>query len=78
MSGSLPGAGRSSTWSPWPIPELACAGLSNNKNSPFSGEIPLRVTPEVHQAATTAARTEGKSLDAWIAETVERAAGHSA
>ena len=42
-------------------------------DKPFSGRIPLRVTPEVHRAATAAARTEGKSLNSWLTEMVERA-----
>ena len=49
------------------------AVCSERGRTPFSGRIPLRVTPEVHRAATAAARTEGKSLNAWLAETVERA-----
>ena len=55
-----------------------CAERGQAPDKPFSGKIPLRVSPAVHRAATVAARTEGKSLNAWIAETVERAAGHSA
>ena len=50
----------------------------------FSGQIPLmaffsqrvimlRVSPDVHRAANAIAKSEGKSLNAWIAETVERA-----
>ena len=41
---------------------------------PCSGKISLRVSPELHRAAITAASREGKSLNAWIGETVERAA----
>ena len=52
-----------------------CAERGQTPDRPFSGKIPLRVSPAVHRAATVAARTEGKSLNAWIAETVERAAG---
>ena len=52
-----------------------CAERGQAPDKPFSGKIPLRVTPDVHRAATAAARIEGKSLNAWIAETVERAAG---
>ena len=55
-----------------------CAERGQAPDRPFSGKIPLRVSPAVHRAATVAARTEGKSLNAWIAETVERAAGDSA
>ena len=50
-----------------------CSERGRTPDTPFSGRISLRVTPEVHRAATAAARTEGKSLNAWLAETVERA-----
>ena len=50
-----------------------CAERGRMPDKPFSGRIPLRVSPAVHRAATAAARTEGKSLNAWLAETVERA-----
>ena len=50
-----------------------CAERGRTPDKPFSGRIPLRVSPAVHRAATAAARTEGKSLNAWLAETVERA-----
>ena len=48
-----------------------CAEKGQQPDRPYSGKIPLRVTPEVHRAATVAARAEGKSLNAWIAEAVE-------
>ena len=51
-----------------------CAERGREPDKPFSGQIPLRVTSAVHRAATVAARSEGKSLNAWLAETVERAA----
>ena len=50
-----------------------CSERGRTPDKPFSGRIPLRVTPEVHRAATAAARTEGKSLNAWLAAVVERA-----
>ena len=51
-----------------------CAERGRTPDRPFSGRIPLRLAPEVHRAATAAARAEGKSLNAWLAETIERAA----
>ena len=50
-----------------------CAERGRMPDKPFSGRIPLRVSAALHRAATAAARTEGKSLNAWLAETVERA-----
>ena len=51
-----------------------CAERGRTPDKPFSGRIPLRLRPEVHRAATAAARAEGKSLNAWLAETIELAA----
>ena len=50
-----------------------CAERGRAPDRPFSGRIPLRLAPEVHRAATAAARAEGKSLNAWLAEMIERA-----
>ena len=52
-----------------------CEERGRIPNKPFSGKIPLRIPPEVHRAATAAAKAQGKSLNAWITETVEEAAG---
>ena len=50
-----------------------CAERGRRPDKPFSGKIPLRVSPEIHRAAALAARAQGKSLNAWLAETVARA-----
>ena len=52
-----------------------CEERGRTPDKPFSGKIPLRIPPEVHRAATAAAKAQGKSLNAWITETVERATG---
>lgn len=54
-----------------------CAEMGRSPDKPFSGRIPLRVAPNVHRAATAAAKAEGKSLNAWISETVERTANRT-
>ena len=54
-----------------------CAERGREPDRPYSGRIPLRIRPSVHRAATVAARAEGKSLNAWIAETVEEAAKYT-
>ncbi len=51
----------------------ACEERGRTPIRPFSGKISLRILPEVHRAAAIAARMEGKSLNAWIAEAVEEA-----
>jgi predicted HicB family RNase H-like nuclease len=55
---------------------VACAKLKQAPEKPVSGKVLLRLRPEVHARAAVAAATAGKSLNAWIAETVERAAAH--
>ena len=51
----------------------ACEANGREPSKPFSGRIPLRVPPKVHRAATAAAQAEGKTLNAWLSETIERA-----
>ena len=46
-----------------------CAERGRQPDKPFSGKISLRVSPQVHRAA--AAKAPGKSLNAWLSETVE-------
>ena len=50
-----------------------CAERGRETDKPFSGRMPLRIHPEVHRVATVAAKAAGKSLNAWLAETVEEA-----
>ena len=50
-----------------------CAERGREPDKPFSGRIPLKVPPRLHRAAFVAARAEGKSLNAWVAETIEKA-----
>ena len=52
-----------------------CSERGRQPDRPFSGRIPLRLSPKVHRAAAAAAKTEGKSLNGWLAETVGRALG---
>ena len=49
-----------------------CAEQDQVPDKPYSGRVPLRLSPAVHRAAAAAASAEGKSLNAWIAETVAR------
>ena len=54
-----------------------CAEQGHAPDKPFSGKIPLRISPEAHRAATAAAKSEGKSLNAWLTTAVERATGQT-
>ena len=51
-----------------------CEERGKAPETPYSGEIPLRVSPEVHRAAVEAAQIEGKSLNAWLSDTIKQAA----
>lgn len=50
-----------------------CAERGRQPDKAFSGKIPLRIPPNVHRAATETARAEGKSLNAWLSETIASA-----
>ena len=50
-----------------------CAERGREPDKPFSGAIPLKVSPKLHRAAFVAAEAEGKSLNSWVAEAIERA-----
>ncbi len=51
-----------------------CAERGLEPDKPSSGKISLRVTPQLHSAAISAASLEGLSLNAWISKTIEKAA----
>ena len=48
------------------------SGLAPRKS--FSGKLIVRLPAEVHQRASVAAASNGKSLNAWLADLVARAA----
>lgn len=54
----------------------ACKKLGQAPQKPASGKLMLRVAPEVHRAALTAAQASGVSLNQW-ASRVLQAAAHS-
>lgn len=51
-----------------------CAERGEDPDKPFSGQFLIRLTPETHKDVVTAAKREGKSLNAWVSETLGRAA----
>ena len=51
-----------------------CAERGLDPGKPCSGRISLRVSPQVHSAAISAASLEGMSLNAWISKTIEKEA----
>ena len=48
-----------------------CAERGEAPDRPFSGKIPLRVSPETHRRAAMRAQAEGMSLNQWIARRIE-------
>ena len=51
-----------------------CKEKGSKPEKPRSGKISLRVAPELHRAAVSAATLEGISLNAWLSKTIEKAA----
>jgi predicted HicB family RNase H-like nuclease len=49
-----------------------CAERGEAPEKPFSGNLPLRIDPELHRKIYVKARQEGKSLNRWISEALER------
>jgi predicted HicB family RNase H-like nuclease len=48
-----------------------CAKRGEQPDRPYSGKIPLRVSPETHRRAALRAQAEGVSLNQWIARRIE-------
>ncbi len=53
----------------------ACAKLGQSPDKPASGKFIVRAAPLTHRAALAMATAEGKSLNAWVVEVIERAVG---
>ena len=51
-----------------------CAKLNKTPQKPYSGNLMLRVGPDVHSRAVLAAELSGKSLNQWGEETLAAAA----
>ncbi|MBP2227013.1 type II toxin-antitoxin system HicB family antitoxin [Azospirillum agricola] len=56
--------------------ELSC-DLGGDGEQPFSGRLAIRLNPILHRAIADCAEREGKSVAAWIADCLGRAAGVS-
>jgi len=51
-----------------------CQELGQEPEKAFLGKLPLRTTPERHRKLFIAATKAGKSINAWMDETLEKAA----
>lgn len=52
--------------------QATCHKLGKEPIKPFSGQFRLRLEPGLHARAAIAAESHGKSLNAWVAEAIER------
>jgi predicted HicB family RNase H-like nuclease len=50
-----------------------CEKLNRSPQKPYSGNLMLRVPPELHAAVATAAEVSGQSINQWAAETFSKA-----
>lgn len=50
-----------------------CAERGEEPDRPFSGRLMLRLPPDLHRKAYVRAAREGKSLNQWIADKLEKA-----
>ena len=50
----------------------ACAKLKQPPNKPYSGRVMLRLDPELHARASTAAQLAGASFNQWATELIAR------
>lgn len=55
----------------------ACVRINKDPQKPYSGNLMLRVPPEVHAAVAIAAQVQGKSINQWAAETLRKEAAMS-
>lgn len=52
-----------------------CKELGQEPEKPYSGNVHLRLNPELHAKLVTEAKTHGVSLNSYINETLQRAVG---
>jgi len=55
-----------------------CAKLDRDPDRAYSGKIPLRIEGELHRRVAIEADSQGKSVNSWIAETIEAATAATA
>ncbi len=55
-----------------------CAKRGEQPEKPFSGNLVLRIPPELHRVLAIAAKREGKSLNAYVTEQLKQSKGVAA
>ena len=48
-----------------------CKRMDKSPDVPASGRLILRIPPELHSLAATVAKSEGRSLNTWVADAVK-------
>jgi len=48
-----------------------CKRMNKTPDVPASGRLILRIPPELHSQAAIAAKSEGRSLNTWVADAVK-------
>ena len=51
-----------------------CRERGKEPQRPYSGNFTVRISPELHRRVATAARPQRKSVNTFVAETLERSA----
>jgi predicted HicB family RNase H-like nuclease len=51
-----------------------CRERGKEPERPYSGNFTVRISPELHRRVATAAARSGKSVNTFVAETLERSA----
>ena len=49
-----------------------CKERGEEPDKPFSGKLPLRIGPELHRKIYISAKSEGKSINHWISDALEK------
>jgi predicted HicB family RNase H-like nuclease len=49
-----------------------CEKLNGAPQKPYSGNLMLRIPPEIHAAVATAAEVSGKSINQWATDTFKQ------
>ncbi len=50
-----------------------CKKIGKSPQKPYSGNVMLRIPPEIHARAAMLAEAHGKSLNSWVAEALSKA-----
>ncbi len=51
----------------------SCERLGRKPQKPYSGKVMLRIDPALHARAAAVAEAQGKSLNAWTQEQIQKA-----